>query len=136
MSNKGQIAESAGTGRMMRPVAVSVAIGAVVCVVILLVLSIVISAVNVPQSAINPMAVLAISAGAFSSGLSCSKIIRRNGLMCGLVCGIFFSVVALVCSLAVPDNALGPGALLKTMLMVFSAMLGGVVGINTRRRRR
>jgi len=136
MSHKGQVTESAGTGRMMRPVAVSVVLGALVCVVLLLLFSVVISAGSVPQSAIDPMAVLAVSAGAFASGLSCAKIVKRNGLVCGLCCGVIFSVIVLICSLAVPGGGLGLGALLKTMLMVFSAMLGGVVGINTRRRRR
>lgn len=136
MSAKSQLTESAGPARMLRPVAISVLLGAIVSVVILVLLSIVLSSRSVPQSMINPMASFAMSVGAFISGFCCSKVMRKSGLMCGLVCGFIFSVVILACSVVVPDNGLGLGALIKTMLMLFSAMIGGVIGVNTGKRRK
>ncbi len=136
MSAKGQITETSGAGRMLRPVAVSVAVGALVSVAILLLLSLVLSSRSVPQSMVDPMAILAMCTGAFVSGTICAKIIHKNGLMCGLICGVVFSVLILACSLAVPDSSLGLGALIKTMFMLLSAMLGGVLGVNTKKRRK
>lgn len=136
MSAKSQIIESAGAGRIIRPVAVSVVFGAIVCVAILLLMAVVVSSRSIPQSMIDPMAIFAMSVGAFVSGLCCARIIHKNGLMCGLGCGAIFSLVILVCGFAVPDNGLGLGALIKIMFMLFSAMLGGVLGVNARKRKK
>lgn len=136
MSAKGPVNEATGTARMIRPVAVSVVLGAVVCVVILVLFSLLLSSRTVPQPMIDPMATFAMSVGAFSSGLACAKIIHRNGLMCGLICGIIFSAIILACSFIVPDSEIGLGALIKIMFMLFSAMLGGVLGVNAKIRKR
>lgn len=136
MPQKVQVTENAGAGRILRPIAVSVVLGAVVSVAILLLFSLVVSSGSIPQSAIDPMAILAVGAGAFSAGMFCAKIVGRGGLSRGFLCGALFSVILLICSLAVPDNGLGAGAVLKTALMMISAMLGGVVGVNMRRRKK
>lgn len=136
MSAKSQLTENTGAGRMLRPVAVSVVLGAIISVVFLLLMSLVVSSRSVPQSMIDPMAIIAMSSGAFVSGLCCARIIHKNGLMCGLICGVIFAAVVLVCSFAVPENSLGLGALLKTMFMLLSSMLGGVLGVNTKKRKK
>lgn len=136
MSAKVQLTESSGTSRILRSVAVGVGIGAAVCVVILLLFSILLSGRTIPQSVIDPMAIFAMSMGAFFSGLVCAKIIHKNGLMCGLFCGGMFSVIILACSFTVPGSELGFGAVIKIMFMLFSAMLGGVLGVNTRMRKK
>lgn len=136
MSAKGSINDSTDTVRILRPVAVSVAFGAVVSVVILVLFALLLSGRTIPQPMIDPMATFAMSVGAFVSGLICAKMIHRNGLMCGLICGIVFAAILLACSFAVPDSALGLGALIKIALMLFSSMIGGVLGVNTKRRKR
>lgn len=136
MSAKGQMTENAGAGRMLRPVAVSVGIGAIVCIAFLVLFAVIISSRDIPQSAIDPMAIFAVSVGSFVAGLCCARVVRNNGLMCGLVCGVILSVIVMLCGLAVPDNGLGLGALIKVMIMLFSGMLGGVLGVNTKRRKK
>jgi putative membrane protein (TIGR04086 family) len=123
--------EKTGAHAMLRPVAVSVVIGAMVCAALLALMSLVLSVQSVPQVLLDPMAVFAMSVGAFASGFCCARIVRKNGLMCGLLAGAAFSVVLLVCGFAVPGNSWGLGALLKVAIALFSSMLGGVLGVNT-----
>jgi hypothetical protein len=44
--------------------------------------------------------------------------------------------VTLICGFAVPGNTWGLGALIKIAIILFSSMLGGVLGVNTRLRRK
>lgn len=136
MSARGQVSENMDAGNMLRPVAVSVVLGAVVSVLFLVLLSLVVSAGSVPQSMIDPMAIFAMSMGAFASGLCCARVIRKNGLVCGLLCGIIFSAVILMCGFAVKDNGLGLAVLIKIMFMLISSMLGGVLGVNSKKRKK
>jgi putative membrane protein (TIGR04086 family) len=128
--------ETEGMKRMLRPAAVGVACGAVICAAILALMALVVSMRTVPQSVLDPVAVFALSVGAFTSGFCCARIIRKNGLWCGLFTGVIFSLVTLICGFGVPGNTWGLGALIKVAIILFSSMLGGVLGVNTRLRRK
>ena len=126
-----------GISLIAKPVLMSVALGAALCIAVLLLLSFILSsAISVPQSLINPMAVFSISAGALAAGFLCAKFIRRSGLAYGALCGAVFSLVVMLASFGVSDNGFGITALFKIAFMMLSAMLGGVLGVNTRIRRR
>lgn len=131
-----KVTETEGMKRMLRPAAVGVVCGAVICAVILALMAVVVSVRTVPQSVLDPVAVFALSVGAFASGFCCARIVRKNGLWCGMFTGLIFAVVALLCGLAVPGNGWGLGVLTKLAIMLFSSMLGGVLGVNTRTRKK
>jgi putative membrane protein (TIGR04086 family) len=133
---RSQISEPEGMRRMLRPAAVGVACGALICAAILALMALVISVKTVPQAVLDPVAVFALSVGAFASGFSCARIIRKNGLWCGLFTGVVFALLALVCGFAVPGNSWGLGTLTKVAIILFASMLGGVLGVNTRLRKK
>ncbi len=129
MSAKSYPSDS-GFRRLLRPVGVGVIIGALITAAILALMSLLLASQNIPQSMLEPMAVFAMCAGAFASGFCCTRILRHNGLMCGFLCGMVFSVLMVVCSFAVPGNSLGLGALIKSAITIIAAMIGGVMGVN------
>lgn len=128
--------EQSGISAVVRPVLISVAIGALVCIGTLLLMSFVLSARSVPQALINPMAVSAISVGALAAGFCCAKLMRRAGLAYGALCGGVFCLVIMLASFGISDDGFGLTALFKVVFMMLSAMLGGVLGVNSRRTRR
>lgn len=134
--SRGQVSENTGISRSLRPVALSVLIGALFCALLLLLMSVLLSTQNIPQFAIHPMASFAISAGGFVAGFCCAKIMREKGLAYGAFCGAVLTVIVLLAALALKDNGFGIPALLKTAFIMLSSMLGGVLGVNTRRRRK
>lgn len=136
MSTRGQSPESAGFSRWVRPVALSVLIGAVSCALVLLLMSVLLTTRNVPQFAVDPMAIFALAVGGFVSGFCCARITRENGLAFGALCGLALTALVLLASLAIKDNGFGIPALLKAAFIMLSAMLGGVLGVNAKRRRR
>lgn len=133
MSTRGQ--ENMGIARCIRPVAVSILIGALCCALLLLAMSVLMSALSVPQAAVDPMASFALAAGGFAAGFSCAKIMREKGLAYGALCGALLSLVMLLAGFAIEDNSFGIPALLKIAFILLSAMLGGVLGVNTKPRR-
>ena len=128
--------EQSGLRRMTRPVLTSLAVGVIVCASTLLLFSLVLSARHIPHALINPMAVFAISVGALASGFCCAKLMRQGGLAYGALCGAMFCLVIMIASFGISDDGFGLSALFKVVFMMLSAMLGGVLGVNTRRTRR
>lgn len=129
-------AQPGSAGALVKPVVTSIVVGGIVCTILLLLLSVLLSARNIPQSLINPMAVFAISLGALSAGFCCAKILRRAGLALGALSGGAFCIVVMLASLGVSDNGFGLTALFKVVFIMICAMIGGVMGVNTRSRRR
>lgn len=136
MSGKGQTSEKDGLLRAVRSVGISVWIGTVCAALVLLLMAFILSARNVPQFAVQPMAAFALLVGGFTAGFSCAKLMRENGLIFGAVCGGVLIVIMQMAGFAVPDNAFGLSAVIKIAVVLISAMLGGVLGVNTRHRRK
>lgn len=131
-----KLPENAGMGRRVRPVAVSVLIGTVFCALVLLLMSVLMSVQNIPQFAVGPMASFAFAAGGLVAGFCCARILRENGLVHGAVCGAALTVIVLLAGLALGDNGFGIPALFKIAFVMLSAMLGGVLGVNSKRRKK
>lgn len=135
-SRRAQPIEQAGVSRVVKPVLISVALGALICIGILLLLSAVLSSQNIPQSVVGPMATTAITIGGLAAGFSCAKMMRQKGLLYGAICGAVLSLVVLMASFSLPGNDLGMTAIFKIVFMLLGGMLGGVMGVNTRQKRR
>ena len=136
MPGRGQSGDSQSLIRRLRPVLISVAVGTAACVGVLLLFSLLLSLYSVPQSLISPLAIFALSASALVSGLCCSKMVRRNGLACGAACGLGLSVLVVIAGLILGDRAFGVPAMLKVTFVMLSAMIGGVLGVNTNSKRK
>jgi len=136
MSSRERVSDQTGLRRNIRPVLISVLAGAVVCVILLVLFAFVLSAQNIPQALVSPMATVAVSIGGLASGYICAKMMRENGLVYGLLCGGLLAVLLLLGSFGIGDNGLGVPALFKIIFILLCGMLGGVLGVNTRKRRR
>jgi putative membrane protein (TIGR04086 family) len=132
MATRGQSAENQGAIRAMKPVAISVLVGAVISALLLLGMAFILSSRTVPQAAVNPMASFSLAGGGFAAGLCCAKIMRRKGLFYGAVCGALLTGIALLAGLALHDDGFGVPALFKALFLMLPAMLGGVLGVNGR----
>ncbi len=119
-----------------KPVAVSCLSGAAIATAILLVFSLVMSVRDVPAVLINPLACAAISVGSFFAGFICARLLRQRGMLLGALCGLLLFGLLLFTSLTLTGEAFGWIVLIKLVIVMTSAMIGGVLGVNTRRRRR
>lgn len=122
--------------RNLRAILTGSTIGIICCILILLLCSVMLSVQDIPQGLIDPMAIAAAVIGSFIAGFCGAKIRREMGLLIGLCCGITIFLFIVLAGFAISDNSFGPLALIKLAMVLFSSMLGGVLGVNSKNKHR
>ena len=122
--------------RWVRPVLIGVAIGVIVCILLLLMMAAVVQTVDVPRRATMPLAVIAAAAGAFAAGLTASAVTGRRGLPVGAVCGLTLFLLILIAGFVRYSGVSGGYALIKLAALLISGSVGGLLGMGLRRKRR
>ena len=122
--------------RWVRPVLIGVAVGVIVCILMLLMMAAVVQTVDVPRRATMPLAVIAAAAGAFAAGLTASAVTGRRGLPVGAVCGLTLFLLILIAGFVRYSGVSGGYALIKLAALLVSGSVGGLLGMGLRRKRR
>lgn len=133
-ASKPSAAETGDLARFSRAVALSVGVGALVTFLILCVFALLMSVRDLPHSAVSPISILAVAAGTILSGWCCARILREKGLLWGLCCGTIFFLLAFFCELMLLGQPVGILALYKFIIYAASGMIGGVLGVNHKRK--
>jgi putative membrane protein (TIGR04086 family) len=76
----------------------------------------------------------AAAIGAFLAGLTAAAVARQNGLLLGAVCGLLLFLLILVAGVARYAGVSGTHALLKFVVLLVCGSIGGVLGVNMRKR--
>lgn len=120
--------------KWLRPILIGTIAGAICCLVILLLFAAILAAQDIPQMAVTPMAVVAAAVGAFIGGLVCARTAGSRGLIFGAACGALLYLVVMIFGFAMLKDIRGVYALVKLLIMIGSAAIGGVIGVNTKKR--
>jgi putative membrane protein (TIGR04086 family) len=104
-------------------------------VLLLIVFAIVMSVKDMPSSIILPFACISVSVGAFCGGFVASRLYRSHGLIVGAVTGLVFYLILYLIGIMMRQAGLNTSMLLKLILSTVFGALGGVTGVNFRRRR-
>lgn len=119
----------------VRPIGWGLVTGAAGCFLALLLLAALLTAQDIPQTAVRPMALIAAVAGALIGGFVCARIAGRRGWLMGALTGLcLFLLLLLTGGCAMLDNAAESNLLLKSAAMVASAAVGGILAVNIGRR--
>lgn len=117
-----------------RVVALSCAAGLVLVAAVLFAAALIISSMDFPQSGIAPLAIGAAAIGCFGAGFLCARMTQSAGLLYGLLCGSILFLLCLVCEITFLGGDLGVLALYKYAVCAIAGMIGGVLGVNKRRK--
>ena len=131
---KGQDRSQTFLQRWLRPVLVGLCVGVLTGTLLLLMMALLVRSVDVPRVAITPMAIAAAGAGAFAAGLAAALTAKKNGLVLGLVCGLVLFFVLLLAGIAHATGVSGSLAVIKLAVLTLAGALGGVLGVNRRKR--
>lgn len=131
--------DNARCGDMMKRAAVSVFIGAVSGIAVSMMIIIVSVVVMIKTgsmiyAAVVPVTVAAVLAGAFVGGYVSAGLNKSFGLVIGAVCGAVI-FLAFLCIGSLSGGSIGIVTLLRLGLDVLSGAVGGVIGVNKKRRR-
>lgn len=92
--------------------------------------------VELPQTSIYYVVLISVIVFALLGGLLTGKIHIKNGLLNSVVYNLPFILVILAVSFILNDFTLDYRALITLVLMLLSAAVGGVIGVNTSRKKR
>ncbi|MCI8649203.1 MAG: TIGR04086 family membrane protein [Anaerotruncus sp.] len=120
--------------RFIRPITYGIAAGAAVCVLLLLLMAAVMNFRDLPQAVIALFATVSFVGAGFTAGFVCAICSRERGLLLGLCCGSCMFILLAFFSLAFSEPTLGIGAASKLAAVLFAAALGGVIGVNKRKK--
>ncbi len=120
--------------RWLRPVLVGVAVGLIGCIGLLMLMALIVQSVDVPRAAILPLAIAAAAIGAFLAGLTAAAVAGQKGLLLGAVCGLVLWLLILLAGVARYEGVSGGNALIKLAAFLLAGGIGGVLGVNMRKR--
>ena len=126
---------SAMVKRFLRPVIIGAVVGALCCTLLLAVMAAIVASQDIPKAAITPMAIVAAAAGAFFGGFAAARIAKEKGLLIGGACGLLLFILVALAGFAFLKEIRGAYILIKLAVMLVLSALGGVIGVNLRKRR-
>ena len=120
--------------RYLRPLSMGVLFGAIICMCLLAVMALVMSIGDIPQGLVFMLASIAFWLGGLAGGFFCACLSKERGLLLGLCCGLILSAICLLASLTMGGPNWGGAAIARFVAMLFACALGGVLGVNRRKK--
>ncbi|MBC8569579.1 TIGR04086 family membrane protein [Zongyangia hominis] len=120
----------------LKPVGIGLGVGVAVLFVLLLIFSLIISAKDFPSGLILPLSLFCLSVGALAAGFVSAKLAGEHGLFYGFCCGLILSILILICTMITGQSYLSVTGIYKFLCAIIFASLGGIFGVNQRRRRK
>ncbi len=122
--------------RWVRPLGVGVLSGALACFLSLLAMAALLLTQDVPQTGITPLSLVALVTGAFIGGLFAARTAGQNGWLIGLCAGgALFLLLMIAGGFALLSDVQAAHTWVKLAVMLGSAAVGGIVGINLKKKR-
>lgn len=90
---------------------------------------------NIPASVITPLTMFIIALGAFMSGYVSARVLKNNGLFCGIIAGFLMFSVVFIAGLMVSGGEISTLVLVKLTLMLLMGSIGGIAGVNKKTKR-
>lgn len=112
---------------------VGIVVGSVVCILLLMLFSFMfVKAHTLPIKFIEPIVIIISCIGTFISGYITSRIIRKNGMMYGIISGFLMFVILFIAGLIVCGDSITTIILVKCTSMLLVGAVGGIFGVNSK----
>ena len=121
----------------LRMVLVGTSVGAVVCILLLLVSSFLLVAIKrIPQGVVAPLGMVIAAFAAFVAGYSSGRISKSKGFFYGLCSGALLFLILFLTGVIVVGETLSLSTLIKLGLMFLFGTIGGIFGVNKKKKAR
>ncbi len=121
---------------LVKKMAIATLIGAVATFIVLCAMALLLSVKDIPTTAISAMSSTAAGIGALVAGFAAAKLYKRRGAIIGAAAGAVLFIVIFIASLIITGAALSVSVLLRLVLMLLAAAVGGIIAVNMRGRRK
>lgn len=120
----------------VRPALIGVIVGGLCCLLVLLMMAALLSAQDIPQVAVVPLAALATAAGALVGGFAAAKVSGKNGWLIGGVTALLLFLLTMVSGFGLFGQLNGGFILIKLAIMLACGMVGGIIAVNVGKKRK
>lgn len=88
--------------------------------------------IDAKDLALSVMSTAALGIGAYTGGYVAARRRRKNGLLMGVLCGVFIFIVIVIISAVFSQAAESFSPSAKLIVTLVCAGIGGVVGVNSK----
>lgn len=120
---------------LIKNLLISLVVSIAVVFVVLALSSIILLKTNMNDALVNVLNLISFSIGAFTGGLTISKLFKEKGLVYGLINGLVLFSISFIISLIINFSAPSLFSLIKLIAISISSLIGGVIGVNTKKKR-
>lgn len=110
-------------------------VGIVVILICLLIFSLFMTKFDAPEPMVSVMSSLALCVGAYVGGYIAAKRKRQNGMIIGILTGIFIYCIIFFAGVIFAKNSITFSFLTKLIMTLICAAIGGVFGVNSKGKR-
>ena len=121
--------------QMIKPLLWGFAVSVISSVLITVVCAVAATNISVSDDGLLIMSLVCMSLGAFFGGIAAAKIYKEKGFLIGALNGAIFFFLSTVISFALNADAMTLISLIKLIIFTLSSMIGGVIGVNIKRKR-
>jgi putative membrane protein (TIGR04086 family) len=90
---------------------------------------------DTPEAIVSLMSSVALCVGAYSGGYISSRRRRQNGLITGLICGVIIYLVIFLVGVILSRVSISFGFFSKLIMVIACGAIGGVIGVNSKKKR-
>ncbi|MEG0570727.1 MAG: TIGR04086 family membrane protein [Oscillospiraceae bacterium] len=116
--------------KKIKSIVIAVLIGEAVIVALLFLFSFLIIKVDVPLFLTNIFVATSAVIGGFIAGIISGRLIRKNGIVYGLIAGTIITITILIINIVFFNLELSLISALKYSLIIISSSVGGILGVN------
>ncbi len=128
--------KSDGWMAYIKPLGIGVAVGLLLTALCMVLFAAILAAYDVSDFLVTVFSLTALVLGAIAAGFTASKLYGKNGLLIGMVVGVVLFALILLVSLAINPQSVTIQTLIKLVVTVLCAGLGGILGVNLKRRKK
>ena len=122
--------EAAPFSVYFKPVGIGIGFAFLTSFILLFILAFVLAKKDLARSIIFPYTFLVLGISSFLSGYIASRILKKNGLILGVCCGVSYYFILLLCTIIFNQSPLSMLSLIKFAVLCITAGLGGMIGVN------
>lgn len=126
--------ESLGFNKYIKVTIIGVLSGTATIIALFVVAAFVMDKLNVPLTLIPVVSTIAGALGSFVASFVVCKIIRKKGMLIGFLCGLVLCLIIFIAGNIFSEISLGIGALSKIFAIIIASVIGGVLGVNSKRK--
>ncbi len=120
--------------KVFRPIVFGTGAGVAVCVLLLAVAAAILAAGAIPPATVTPVALAVLAIAAVVSGFVASRVSKERGLLYGAGAGLLLFLLTALTGIILLQEFDGALSLLKAALTIGGGAVGGVLGVNAKKR--